>query len=57
MLSMKASTLEEELADVSSGSFQLNSHIIDFDVAVVRGGDQELGVRGESEGPDGHGVT
>lgn len=40
-----------------SRGFQLNSHVIYFDVTVVRGCDQELGVRGECEGPDGHGVT
>lgn len=38
-------------------SFRLNSHIINFDVTVVRGCDQQLGVRGECERSDGHGVT
>lgn len=40
-----------------STSFQLNSHVVYFDVTVVGGGDQQLGVGGESEGSDGHGVT
>lgn len=45
------------LASVSTASCQLNSHVIYFDVAVVGCCDQELGVGGESEGSDGHGVT
>lgn len=35
----------------------MNSHVVYLYVAVVRGCDQELGVGGEGEGPDGHGVT
>lgn len=35
----------------------LNSHVVDLDVAVVRGCDQQLRVGGEGERPDGHGVT
>lgn len=40
-----------------SRSFRLNSHVIYFDVTVVGGCDQQLGVRGECEGSDRHGVT
>lgn len=40
-----------------STSFQLNLHVVYFDVTVVGGCDQQLGVGGESEGSDGHGVT
>lgn len=39
------------------GGLWLNSHVVDLDVAVVRGCDQQLRVRGEGERPDGHGVT
>ena len=40
-----------------SRGFRLNSHVIYFDVTVVWGCDQQLRVRGECEGSDGHGVT
>lgn len=35
----------------------IHIHVIDLDVSVVWGRDQELGVGGEGEGSDGHGVT
>lgn len=38
-------------------SRELDSHVVYLDVAVVWGRDQELGVWGEGEGSDGHGVT
>lgn len=34
-----------------------NSHIIDLDVAVIRGGDKELRVRGKGQGADGHSMA
>lgn len=34
-----------------------HSHIIDLDVAVIRSSNKELGIRGKSQGADGHGVA
>lgn len=34
-----------------------HSHIVDFDVSIIRGGDEELGVRGEGQRADGHGMA
>lgn len=48
---------EQKLMSEVKTSCQLNSHIIYLNVAVVWGCDEELGVRGEGEGSDGHGVT
>lgn len=36
---------------------ELDSHVVYLDVAVVWGRDEELGVWGEGEGSDWHGVT
>lgn len=34
-----------------------HSHIIDLDVTVIRSSNKELGIRGKSQGADGHGVA
>ena len=36
---------------------QGHSHVVDLDVSVIGGGDEQLGVRGEGERSDGHGMT
>lgn len=40
-----------------AGALWLNSHVVDLDVTVVGGCDQQLRVGGEGERPDGHGVA